>query len=98
MKPHVFHPGAEAEYTAAAEYYASIDSELGGRFYDEMERLIREVRQQAERFWTFDPPARRHLSTVFPYSVLYLNRPDYIWIVAIMHGKRQPGYWRTRTE
>jgi plasmid stabilization system protein ParE len=97
VKPHVFHPTADAEYAAAATYYAGIDPELGGRFYDEMERLIREVRKQPERFWMFEPPARRHRSTVFPYSIVYLDKPDFIWIVAVMHGKQRPGYWRSRT-
>ena len=96
MKPHVFHPAADVEYAAAATYYSTIDPGLGVRFYDEMERLIDDVRHQPERYWMFSPPARRHLSTVFPYSVVYLDKPDRIWIVAIMHGKQRPGYWRER--
>jgi len=44
----------------------------------------------------FDSPARRHLSTVFPHLVVYLDQPDRVWIVAVMHGRRQPGYWRER--
>lgn len=96
MKPHSFHSEADAEYTAAATYYAGVDLELGGRFYDEMERLIRDVRKNPERFWMFDAPVRRHLSTVFPYSIVYLDKPDCIWIVAIMHAKQKPGYWRMR--
>jgi len=96
VKSHVFHPEAGTEYAAAATYYADIDRELGVRFYDEMERLIREVRQQPDRFWMFDPPARRHRSTVFPHAIIYLDKPDRIWIVAVMHGSRQPGYWRER--
>ena len=98
MKPHVFHPKAEEEYTEAARYYSGVQAELGGRFYDEMERLIREVRSQPMRFWMFDPPVRRHLSTVFPYAVVYLEQPDRIWVVALMHCKRKPGYWRQRLE
>ena len=96
MKPHVFHHEADAEYTAAARYYAGIDSELGGRFFDEIESLILEVRKSPERFWMFDPPAQRHLSTVFPYSVIYLDKPDCISIVAVMHGHQRPGYWHDR--
>ena len=98
MKPHTFHPEAAEEYAEAARYYAAIDPELGGRFYDEIERLIEEVRKHPERFWQFDPPVRRQLSTVFPYAVLYLDQPDRVWIVAVMHCKRQPGYWRQRLE
>jgi toxin ParE1/3/4 len=32
----------------------------------------------------------------FPFSILYINRPDHIWIVAIAHGSRKPGYWKDR--
>ena len=40
MKPHYFHPDAAKEYAAAADYYFKIQRELGGRFYEEIERLI----------------------------------------------------------
>lgn len=98
MKPHVFHPAADAEYAEAATYYSSISPELGGRFYDEIERLIQDIRRQPELFRVFDRPARRHFSTVFPYSVIYLDQPDRTWIVAIAHMKRQPRYWRQRLD
>ena len=54
MKPHVFHPAAGREYTEAAEYYARIRGELGGRFYDEVEGLILDIRHQPDRFRVFD--------------------------------------------
>ncbi len=96
MKRHVFHPEAEAEYVEAARYYAGVDPVLAGRFFDEMEGLILEIRRQPERFRLFDPPSRRHFSNVFPYAVIYLDEPDRIWIVAVMHMKRLPGYWHER--
>ncbi|HZR17921.1 MAG TPA: hypothetical protein VFE51_11400 [Verrucomicrobiae bacterium] len=58
MKPYRFHPLAEEEYTAAGQYYADIQQELGGRFYDEIERLIDTVCRQPDLFRVFDPPAR----------------------------------------
>ena len=96
MKPHVFHPEADAEYTRAVQYYGAIRPELGSRLYDEIERLIEEIRRQPERFFRFNPPARRALARKFPYSVVYLELPDRIWIVAVMHAKQRPGYWRER--
>jgi hypothetical protein len=42
------------------------------------------------------PPARRHFSLDFPYSIIFVEKPDYIWIVAVMHMKRRPSYWRQR--
>jgi toxin ParE1/3/4 len=96
VKPFAFHPEAGEEYTQAAQYYANIVSDLGIRFSDEIERLILEVRRQPDRFFRFSPPARRALARKFPYSVVYLDEPDRVWIVAVMHAKRRPGYWRER--
>jgi plasmid stabilization system protein ParE len=98
VKPCIFHPEAGAEYTQAVEYYAAIRPELGNRFYDEIERLVGEIGRQPERFFRFSPPARRALSREFPYSVVYLEQPDRVWIVAVMHAKRRPGYWKYRLE
>src|ERR1051326_3682189 len=64
VKPHRFHREAAEEYAQAAQYYADIEPQLGERFYQEMERLIRAVCHNPARFPLFDPPARRHLSTV----------------------------------
>lgn len=98
MKWHAFHPEAEEEYADAAVSYAGIEPELGARFYDEIERLIRDIRQNPERFRLVDAPIRRHFSDVFPYAVLYVDQPDRVLIIAVMHMKRRPGYWRSRLE
>ena len=96
MKRRAFHPEADGEYGQAAEYYARIDPELGRRFYDEMERLILDVRKYPQRFPIFDQPVRRHFSDVFPYGVLYVDQPERVLVVAVMHMKRRPDYWRDR--
>lgn len=96
MKPHLFHPEADAEYAEAARFYAEIQPELGGRFYDEIEGAIAAVCAHPRQFHEFDPPARRYLAQRFPYAVVYLDEPDRIWIVAVMHLHRQPGYWHER--
>ena len=98
MKPYAFHPEADEKYAQAARYYARINAELGGRFYNEIERLIRDIRNQPDCFRLFDPPARRHFSDVFPYAVIYVNQPDRIRILAVMHMSRQLGYWKSRIE
>ena len=98
MKPHYFHPEAADEYAAAADYYFNIQPGLGGRFYDEIERLIETVCRQPDLFRVFDPPARRYFSTVFPYAVIYIEQADRIWIVAVMNCKQRPGYWKQRLE
>ena len=90
------HPEADAEFAGAVRYYSEVSPELGVRFYREMERLFREVCADPGRFRQFDPPARRHFSRDFPYAIIFIGKPDQLWIVAVMHMKRKPGYWRER--
>ncbi len=91
-----FHPEAREELFEALRYYEDIDRDLGVRFYREIERLIREVCVEPQRFRKFDPPGRRCFSRRFPYAVIYLEKPEHVWVVAVMHMKRQPGYWKYR--
>lgn len=39
---------------------------------------------------------RRCLVRRFPYGVLYARESDRLYILAIMHTKRKPGYWLDR--
>ena len=98
MKPHRFHPEADEEYAEAAAYYANLGPELGGRFYDEIERVIDDVCAAPGLFRRIDPDVRRHLTDDFPYAVIYLDETEAVWIVAVMHLKREPDYWRHRLD
>lgn len=99
MKPHAFHPEADAEYAAAAAYYAGQGGpELGGRFYDEIERIIAEITATPGLFRAYDPPARRNIARHFPFAVVYLNEPDRVWILAVMPLRRHPDYWKHRLD
>lgn len=96
MKRAVFHPEASQEFLAALEYYAAIRPELGERLEGEIQRLVELICRDPQRFVRYHPPAQRALSPEFPYSVVYLDEPDRVWIVAVMHAKREPGYWTRR--
>jgi hypothetical protein len=96
VKPVTFHPEARLELTAAGRYYAQRSLSVAQRFYAEMDEVLAEVRARPALRRMFDPPARRHSGPIFPYSVVYLDRPDSVWVVAVMHFKQEPGYWRER--
>ena len=93
MKPHAFHPEADEEYAEAAQRYAEVSPELAGRFYDEIERLIAEASERPKLFRQVRPPVRRHFTRDVPYGILYTDRPDDIWILAVMPLHREPNYW-----
>jgi plasmid stabilization system protein ParE len=92
----VFHPEADAELSEAVAYYGEIEEALGERFLQEIKRLVGELSAHPKTFRLYDPPARRHFSFAFPYAVIYLEQEDHLWIVALMHMKREPSYWKER--
>ena len=96
MKPHGFHREALEEYAQAAADYAAIQPELGGRFYDEVERLISDVCRAPQLYRRIRGPIRRHFSTVFPFAILYEDKPDHVRILAVMPMHREPDYWLHR--
>ena len=96
MKPLRFHRAAREEVRAAAEHYAEIHPHLGRRFYDAIEQLVREVRKHPTTYRMFDSPARRHFSARFPYAIVYIDLPERVWVVAVMHFKQRPRYWTER--
>lgn len=96
MKPHGFHREALEEYAQAARDYAASSPELGGRFYNEIERLIGEVCRAPTLYRRLRGPVRRHFSTVFPFAILYEDKADHVRIVAVMPMRRDPNYWTDR--
>jgi toxin ParE1/3/4 len=41
-------------------------------------------------------PFRRYLLHRFPFSAVYIERGDFIEIIAVAHHRRKPGYWIER--
>ena len=97
MKPVVFHPHAAEELDDAMTFYESRRAGLGLSFQDEVERVVRLIQQHPER-WTVYKNTTYRLCSIkrFPYVVYYLEVDQYIWIAAVAHQKRKPGYWSPR--
>lgn len=93
---HRFHPDALRELRESVEYYREINPVVVADITHEMARLVSEVCDHPQVFRQFDPPARRHFSTRFPYGLIYLVEPDGVWIIAVMPLKREPTYWKHR--
>lgn len=96
MKPHRFHPAALAEYREAVLWYGVDGAES---FAAAVDSAIDELCEHPAR-WSFWPGRsdvrRRVLRDPFPYSIAYLDEPSLVWIVAVAHQKRRPGYWIPR--
>ena len=91
-----FHPEALFEFEAAADFYAECQEGLEIRFIDAVRSAIGHACNAPQRWRLFDGEIRRVLVHVFPYAVLYSIEDGFIYIIAVMHCSREPGYWKTR--
>jgi plasmid stabilization system protein ParE len=91
-----FHPEALAEFRAAAEYYETQQTGLGERFANAVEAAVAHIVAAPKSWRIIEDDIRRCLTKVFPYAVLYLIEHNHILVVAVMHCRREPGYWHNR--
>lgn len=91
-----FHPEAEQELYEAASRYESELPDLGRRFADEIERVVQLLLDHPELGSRLGEELRHFVLRRFPFSVVYAVAGDLVYIVAVAHGSRAPGYWRLR--
>ena len=96
MIPHRIHRDAEAEFWAAAAYYEARIPGLALEFIQEVERGIKAIKADPQRWRIRKHGARRYNLEQFPYYIAYVDMADHVWIVAVAHGRRRPGYWKAR--
>ncbi len=97
MKPAFFHSEAEAELWAALDYYRQERAGLARKFRREFEKALKRVRENPLIYATDDEFGTRLCPLHrFPFNLVYLDLENYIWVVALAHQRRRPGYWSRR--
>ncbi len=91
-----FHPEAEAEFLAAIDWYEERSVGLGADFANEIHAAIQRAASMPLAWPLVDDEIRRVLANRFPYGVLYAPRGVSIYLLAVMHLRREPDYWRQR--
>ncbi len=96
MKPVELHPEAEAEMRAAARWYHASQPGLGTRFLREVARTGKLIASHPEAWPIVTGNVRRCQVNCFPFGLLYRVEVEKVYILAVMHQKREPGYWKNR--
>ena len=96
MKQVRFHPAALAEFHEAVRYYDEKQPGLGLRFIDAVEGVFAQIKSSPGRFRLVEENTRKCRVPRFPYGVLFRERQDCLEIVAVMHLRRHPDYWKGR--
>ncbi|WP_437287550.1 type II toxin-antitoxin system RelE/ParE family toxin [Sorangium sp. So ce406] len=89
---------ADAELTAAAEWYEQERESLGDDLLAEANRVLNAI-AASPTTWPLvsrSQIVRRFLFTRFPYAAYFVIRDEHVLVLAFGHTSRRPGYWRDR--
>jgi hypothetical protein len=90
-----FHQAAREEFFEAIGWYEGRKPGLGDEFLHEVNQSIQRIRAKPESFRRLSAETRVCRTARFPYLIIYRIRAE-IEIVAVMHARRKPGYWKER--
>ena len=86
----------EGESIESAAYYVRHLIGLGRRFGREVQGAINLILDNPSIGTPIEGDIRCVLLGTFPYSIVYSIEDQLIFVLAIAHGSRKPGYWRSR--
>ncbi len=92
----IFHPDISDEIKVAYEWYEAQAEGLGNNLLSELESSYEAIIELPETWPKFEKGFRRFLLSKFPFSVIYRSKGESIYVVAVMHNSRKPGYWLSR--
>ncbi|MBV8895649.1 MAG: type II toxin-antitoxin system RelE/ParE family toxin [Acidobacteriaceae bacterium] len=96
MKALKFHPEADEELNEAREWYEARSEVAAQAFALEVDRAIDRILEAPLRHPVGWRSERRFVLDRFPYTILYRVRDGHVFITAVAHQSRRPGYWRHR--
>lgn len=92
----VFHSEAEAEFIESAAHFESEVPGLGRRFGRAVKEVLEIVGEHPEIGSPLNGELRSFVVAGFPYSIIYAPYQGSLFVLAVAHGRRKPGYWRSR--
>jgi len=92
----IFHPAAAQEAEEAYDWYAARNAAAAHGFREELRHAVDAVAENPGTWPRYRTHARRYVFPRFPFSLVYVLRGEQVEVVAVAHGRRRPGYWRSR--
>ncbi len=92
----IYHPKADNEVLESARFYERRSKGLGWRFLRVVQEAEGRIVRTPHGFPFLDEPVRKCALPGFPFNVLFKIDDEAVFIVAVAHQRRRPGYWRRR--
>ncbi len=91
-----YHPEARLEVIEADQWYSEIDEQVGEQFKIELARSEGQVKRNPETWGRYLHGTQAFRFRRFPFVLAYIQRGDQLFVVALAHTRRKPGYWKNR--
>ena len=92
----IFHPEASDEMFESARFFEEKSAGLGSDLISAIQEATRRILMFPESGPIEKWNIRKCLVRGFPFTLLYEANEERIFIVAVMHQHRRPGYWAQR--
>ncbi len=83
---------------AASLYYEAHQTNLGRRFLVSVQDALNKIATNPRIFPAVESSVRRCLVKTFSFGVLFWEQPEEIVVMAVMHLRRDPDYWKNRMD
>jgi toxin ParE1/3/4 len=90
------HRSATAEMIEAARFYERRRHGVGFRFIQRVDDLCQRIGESPAAGSPLGRKDRKRAVPGFPYNVVYRIEEERVLVLAIMHQRRKPGYWKWR--
>ena len=96
MLPSRFFEEAAEEIEKERRWYRERSESAESAFLRELDHAIASVSEAPQRWPVHIENTRRYVFPTFPFSLVYFVEQRTVWIVALEHQSKRPGYWRQR--
>ncbi len=90
------HPQAREELEQTILYYRNQQVGLEKRFIEAVDDAISRVCRNPLLYRKIDDETRKCRILHFPYALAYREKTERLEILAVMHLRKRPNYWRSR--
>ena len=91
-----YHPAAADEVVGANQWYESIAPDIAEKFKLELARAERLVKRSPATWAAYFHGTSGFRMRGFPFVMAYIVRGESVFVVALAHTRRRPGYWKQR--
>lgn len=87
---------AKIEFDDAIKEYDNRVRGLGSKLFFDFENTVERLLNFPESATPIGKGVRKAVLSIYSFNIIYQVENDVLYILAFMHQKRKPGYWKKR--